>query len=209
MPASNREAYDSIAAQWDEARRAFYGREQHYLDLLLEGLAAPSRILDLGCGTGRPMAEYVLGRGHCVTGVDQSKALLALARSRFPQATWLEARLEDFEPDGPYAGAICWDALFHVPRSHHAAILQRVASRLLPGGKLMITVGGSAHEPFEDTMFGETFAYDSHPPETALALVRDCGLEVVLGEFMNLPTSGRDKGRYAIVARKPPGKTGA
>ena len=209
VTASNRDAYNAIAAHWDVARRGFYGREQPYLDLVLDGLPEFSRILDLGCGTGRPMAEYVVARGHRVTGVDQAEALLAIARSHLPGESWIEARLEGFEPEGCYAGAMCWDALFHIPRAHHAAIVQRVGDALLPGSKLMLTVGGSESEPFEDDMFGERFFYDSHAPERALAMVRACGLEVVLGEFMNLPTSGRDKGRYAIVARKPPGKTGA
>jgi hypothetical protein len=65
----------------------------------------------------------------------------------------------------------------------------------------MLTVGGSDHPAFTDWMFGEEFFYDSHPPETALAILQQVGLEPVLAEFMNLPTSGRDKGRYAIVAR--------
>lgn len=199
----NKASYNTIAAQWDEARSAFHGRERHYLDLLLDGLPVPSHILDLGCGTGRPMAEHVLSRGHRVTGVDQAEALLAIARSRFPQAQWIESRLEDYVPQERCAGAICWDALFHIPREHHAAILQRAAAALLPGGRLMITVGGSESPPFEDTMLGETFAYDSHPPDKALAIVKECGLEVVLGEFMNPPTPGRDKGRYAIVAARP------
>jgi trans-aconitate methyltransferase len=135
--------------------------------------------------------------------VDQSAALLAIAGARFPRAEWIESRLEDYVPRERCAGAICWDALFHIPREHHAAILQRTAAALLPGGRLMITVGGSESPPFEDTMLGETFAYDSHPPEKALAIVKDCGLEVLVGEFMNQPTSGRDKGRYAIIGAKP------
>ena len=34
------------------------------------------------------------------------------------------------------------------------------------------------------------------------AFLADLGFAPVLHEFMNAPTSGRDKGRYAIVARK-------
>ncbi|MEO6026007.1 MAG: hypothetical protein ABIR79_03985 [Candidatus Binatia bacterium] len=38
--------------------------------------------------------------------------------------------------------------------------------------------------------------------EHVLAILADLGFAPVLHEFMNEPTSGRDKGRYAIVARK-------
>jgi SAM-dependent methyltransferase len=56
----NRDSYNEIAASWDEARTAFAGRERDYLDTFLSSLPVPSPILDLGCGTGRPIAEYIL-----------------------------------------------------------------------------------------------------------------------------------------------------
>jgi SAM-dependent methyltransferase len=207
----NRESYDAIATEWDAARVSFYGSERRYLDAMLEGLAAPARILDLGCGTGRPMAEYVLARGHRVTGVDQSAGLLSKARARFPEGEWIHSRIEDFPFDASseerFDGAICWDSLFHIERDRHEGILASVHRSLVPGGRLMLTAGGSANQPgFTDTMFERTFFYDSHPPERLAALLRALGFELVVNEFMNLPTSERDKGRIAIVARKAGGR---
>ncbi len=69
------------------------------------------------------------------------------------------------------------------------------------GGRLMLTVGGSEHPAFTDRMFGAEFFYDSHPPEVELKLLRDLGFETLIAEFLNVPTNGRDKGRFAIVAR--------
>ena len=37
----NRESYNRIAAEWDRARSDFYGREQAYLDAVLEGGLKP------------------------------------------------------------------------------------------------------------------------------------------------------------------------
>ena len=203
----NRESYDAIAREWDAARTSFHGSERRYLEVLLEGLAAPARILDLGCGTGRPMAEYVLSRGHHVTGVDQSEALLAIARARFPEGEWIHSRIEDFPVDidrrCSYDGAIAWDSLFHIERERHESILSNVHHALAPGGRLMLTAGGSQDQPaFTDTMFDREFFYDSYSPEQLATLLRELGFEIVVNEFMNLPTSGRDKGRIAIVARK-------
>ena len=53
----NRDSYNAIAADWDRARIEFFGRERDYLDTFLAGIAAPGPVLDLGCGTGRPMAD--------------------------------------------------------------------------------------------------------------------------------------------------------
>lgn len=213
----NRASYNAIAPRWDEARHSFYGREQFYLDTLLAGMQPGATVLDAGCGTGRPMAEYVIAQGLRVVGYDQSEGMLALARQRFPEQTWIRAALEDCEFDGGeaaegkegnaeagsarYAAAICWDALFHIERRHHPSILHRIRDRLLPGGRMMLTCGGSEHPAFTDTMFGETFFYDSHTPEQTLALLAGLGFRPLVAEFMNEPTSGRDKGRYAIVAQ--------
>lgn len=197
----NRQSYNAIAAAWDTARTTFYGLEREYLDILLDGLPADSHVLDLGCGTGRPMAEYLLARGCRVTGVDQAEGLLALARARFPQAEWLHGTIETYTSPHRYHAIVCWDALFHIERARHEALFARFAQMLAPGGRLMLTFGGSEHPAFTDTMFGETFFYDSHPPATALALLASQGFEFIVSEFINLPTSGRDKGRYAVVGR--------
>lgn len=195
----NRESYNSIAAEWDAARVSFHGNERRYLETVLEGLPAQSRILDLGCGTGRPMAEFVIARGHRITGVDQSEALLGIARSRFPEGEWIHSKIEDFAFDGSCDGAICWDSLFHIERRHHERILSRIRDCLVPGARLMLTAGGSEHPAFTDTMFGHEFFYDSHSPELLASILRGIGFELVINEFMNQPTSGRDKGRIAIV----------
>jgi len=202
----NRESYNAIAAQWDAARTCFYGRERAYVDALLEGLSLPSDVLDLGCGTGRPIAEYILSRGHRVTGVDQADALLNLARARFPDATWINRSIETFVPARKYHAIVCWDALFHMERSLHESVFERIAAMLLPAGKLMLTCGGSDQSAtdgmhgFTDSMFGKTFFYDSYPPAIVLSILGRLGFTSIISEYMNLPTTARDKGRYAIVA---------
>ncbi len=199
--ALNRASYNAVAADWAAARTQLYGPEQRYLEALLNGLAAPGHVLDAGCGTGRPIAEEVIARGHRVTGIDQAEQLLALAAERFPAERWIHAALEEYPFGGEYDAAICWDSLFHIHRMHHRAILERIVASLVPGGRLMLTVGGSAHPAFTDTMFGQEFFYDSHPPEAVSELLGELGLRLIIAEFMNPPTSGRDKGRYAIVAQ--------
>lgn len=199
--------YDKIADSWDGIRHTFFRRERDYLATILEGLPAGSRILDLGCGTGRPMAEHVLASGHHVVGVDGSRELLAKARERFPQSTWIESRVETFVPEGEFAAAIAWDVLFHLPRELHEGILRRLAKWLRPRARLMLTSGGSAHPPFTDEMFGQTFYYDSLPPDELRALLPRCGFTILIDEFINPPTDGRDKGRLAIVAEKDAGQT--
>ncbi len=199
--ALNRRSYEAIAPAWDGARSDFCGREREYVDALLEGLPPGSRALDLGCGTGRPIAGYVLSKGHHVTGVDQAGALLEIARGRYPGATWVEGDVESFDTEGRFEAIVCWDVLFHLDRGTYGAVFRRFAALLVAGGRVMLTCGGSEHPPFTDTMFGREFFYDSHPPKKVLRLLEGAGFVPVVSEFMNPPTGGRDKGRYAVVAR--------
>lgn len=201
--ALNRSSYDSVASAWDAARTSIADRERRYVDMLLNGCPAGETILDLGCGTGRPMGEYVIGRGFHVMGIDQSSGLLEIARARFPSETWIESPIENWPGDGSFCGAICWDAVFHVERVHHAPVLSRIFSCLTAGARLILTSGGSANDPFTDLMFEREFFYDSLPPERLLSLMTDIGYELRLVEYLDLPTGGRDKGRLGVVAEKP------
>jgi SAM-dependent methyltransferase len=199
----NRDSYNRVAGEWSAARTAFYGREREYLDIVLRGLPEGSVILDLGCGTGRPMAAYGIERGYRVVGVDQAEKLLDKARAAFPAETWVHSSIEAYAFEHAYAAAIVWDSLFHIERERHEPILRRVVAGLPAGGRVMLTAGGSEHPPFRDAMFGQEFFYDSNAPGETRDILERLGCRIVLGEFMNLPAGGREKGRYAFVAEKP------
>lgn len=196
----NRDSYNAIAKHWDAARSGLFPHEPSFLQRLTADLCPPARILDLGCGTGRPIAEFLLQQGFSVTGVDQAENLLALAKERLPEGRWLLTQMERFEPDEDYDGAVIWDSLFHIPREQHEPILRKVVRSLRPRARLMLTVGGSAHPPFTDSMYGESFFYDSHAPEAVVSLLKSMGFVIEHAEFINAPSTGRDKGRYGIVA---------
>src|SRR5262249_1166098 len=54
---------------------------------------AGDRVLDVGCGTGKAVAELV-ARGLLATGVDRSEEMLARARERFPLGDFRAATAE-------------------------------------------------------------------------------------------------------------------
>lgn len=196
----NQHSYDAIVLEWDAARIRLSPAEERLLAILTQGLQPGSHVLDLGCGTGRPIAEHLVGRQLRVTGVDQSAGMLEVARRRLPDYAWVLSSIEEYAPAQEFAAAVAWDSLFHIPRTEHSAIFAKVRRCLPIGGRFALTVGGSEHAPFTDTMFGRQFSYDSHPPEVAISLLQAAGFEVLQSEFLNLPTSGRDKGRFAIIA---------
>ncbi|MCW5549517.1 MAG: class I SAM-dependent methyltransferase [Opitutaceae bacterium] len=194
--------YDRIAGQWAAMRVALRAQDRPLLERLLEGLPPGAEVLDLGCGTGRPNAEYIVARGYRVTGVDQSAAMLAKAREFLPGCDWIQAELDAVELSRGFSAVLCWDALFHLERARHGAVLTLAWRTLPPGGRLLFSTGGSAHPPFRDTMWGHEFFYDAHPPAEMVALTDATGFRVLAAEMVDPPTGGRDKGKLAILAEK-------
>ncbi|WP_263597297.1 class I SAM-dependent methyltransferase [Pseudomonas fluorescens] len=74
-------------------------------------------VLDLGCGSGEPVARYVIELGHNVTGVDASDSLVRLCRQRFAQQRWLTADRRNLQLGEKFAGILAWNSFFHLSQA--------------------------------------------------------------------------------------------
>lgn len=191
-------AYDRIAEAWSRARRAEAGerfRERRLVDWLVAPLSPGARVLDVGCGCGQPIATYLVGLGVRVTGLDGSARMVELARRAVPEAAVVLGDMRTAEPGGPFDAIVAWDSVFHLPRAEHAALFARFRSWLRPGGRLLLSLGGSGGE-FTAEMLGETFFYGGHEPEEALRLLKGAGFDIEHWEADD-PTS---RGHIAVLA---------
>ncbi|RIK25208.1 MAG: cyclopropane-fatty-acyl-phospholipid synthase [Chloroflexi bacterium] len=120
------------------------------VDFFEEVLQLPSgsRILDVGCGTGRHSVELVR-RGYQVTGIDFSAGMLAEAKKAAVTAgvtvEWIQCDALDFVTDRPFDAAICMlEAAFALltprqdPIDHDMTILRRVNAALKPGARFLL-----------------------------------------------------------------------
>ncbi|WP_233588444.1 class I SAM-dependent methyltransferase [Legionella septentrionalis] len=64
--------YNKIS-DWVEAHRNQELMERFCLDFITENIPIESKILDVGCGTGSPIAKFFIERGYKITGVDASE----------------------------------------------------------------------------------------------------------------------------------------
>jgi cyclopropane fatty-acyl-phospholipid synthase-like methyltransferase len=190
--------YDKIAARFAQARKPWL--EQRYLPALIDGLAPGDRVLDLGCGAGRPIAERLAAAGLRIVGVDSSIELLRLARRNVPAALLLLADMTEVElANGSFAAIVAWDSLFHVDRRRHREMYGKFARWLRPGGRVLFTSGGTGDEGFTSSMFGEEFFYSSFTPDEVATYLRAAGLTILRREL----DEPRDKGHVTFVAEKP------
>src|SRR5919199_2827628 len=138
-------SYDHIAEQWHSNCRgqAYVDRVLGYVDKVLDDLPPGAKVLDLGCGTGNPIAKYMVQRGYSVIGVDQSEKMLEIAKEVVPEAELIHSGMVEIQFTDKFAAAVAWDSIFHVERKYHSAIYHKIANSLESGGRLLVSVGGS------------------------------------------------------------------
>ncbi len=135
-----KEYYERRAAEYDDAylgTGAYSGRNwpgfEEELDevrAILEGLS-PARVLDVGCGTGF-MTQHLKGE---VVGLDQSAAMLEIARGRVPEATFVRGDALNLPfPDSAFDRTFVGNLLGVLLPPERAALVEearRVASELV------------------------------------------------------------------------------
>lgn len=191
-------SYDHIAEQWHANFRgeSYVDRVLGYVNVVLAGLQPGTKVLDLGCGTGNPIARYIVENGFRLIAVDESKKMLEIARTVVPQAEFIHSDMISVQLEEGFGAAIAWDSIFHVERKHHAAIFGKLAKSLEPGGRLLLSVGGSGADEITSEMFGHTFFYSGHEPDLTRQLLEAAGFEIELWEVDD-PSS---RGHIAVIA---------
>lgn len=104
--------------------------------------AAPTRVLEVGCGWGEFAARMQHELGASVVAIDVSPRMVDLARER-----GIDARLGDVQrlafEDGSFDCAVANWMLYHVPEIDRA--LAELARVLRPSGRLVATTNGMRH----------------------------------------------------------------
>ena len=168
-----------------------YGTDAKYRALLTELCrrlpAGGGSVLDVGCGSGVPVARTLTDAGHRVTGVDLSAVQVRRARERVPQARFLhaDATTAVFEP-ASFDAVVCLFSLIHMPLAEQPPLLRRIAQWLHPGGLFVATTGHGAWTGVEeDWLGGGAPMWWSHADAaTNREWIREAGLTVEREEFL-------------------------
>ena len=193
----NRESYNTIASQWAEFRdKSFVS--QLIMDFS-EKLKPGAKVLDIGCGTGKPVALFLAEKGHHVTGIDLSEKMIEIANNNMIRnADFQCTDFFDFETSKTFDGILAWDSFFHFPKSKQEMIYPKVAKLLNPGGYLLFT-HGDIEDEHTSPMMGQEFYYSAIPKEKIADLLSENGLEI---EFMIKDFIEKETDRGLVVLAK-------
>jgi SAM-dependent methyltransferase len=170
--------YERHAAAWHRRRHPAASLEAGWLNRFISRLAAGAEVLDIGCGTGEPIASWLAAQGFAVTGVDSSSAMLVHARERLPAHTWLQADMRTLRLGQRFAGVLAWDSFFHLDCDDQRAMFGVFADHAASGAPLMFTSGPAHGEAIGD-FEGEPLFHASLAPAEYRALLAQHGFEEV------------------------------
>lgn len=146
--------YDALSQRYDVA---FDGanKYQPWLDELCDRVPAGGTVLDLGCGSGLPVARELVAAGYRVTGVDISGTQVERARQLVAGAEFVHADAAAVRfPPASFDAVVCLYALIHMPLDDQPALLARIAGWLRPGGWFLGTTGEHAWTGSEEDWLG-------------------------------------------------------
>lgn len=168
-------AYARVADHWAETRnRTLF--EEGALRAALVG-QKDARVLDLGCGTGQPIAQWFAAQGCAVTGVDGAAPMLRHFRANLPGARAIEADMRRLDLGERFDVILAWDSFFHLSRADQRAMFPVFAAHAAPGARLLLTTGPGDSEAV-GRVGDEPVIHASLSPHAYRALFADHGFDV-------------------------------
>lgn len=186
------QAFDAIGERYEAA----FGNNEVQIAVVerfVAHLPPGARVLDLGCGTGRPTAAQLVRAGCAVTGVDISEEMLRLARENVPGATFLHSDILSVDlPEGSFDGVTCFFVLLMMRRADIDKMLRRIHDLLVPGGRFACSFVAGDFDGLEIPFLGQPVRLSAYPLATLLELLQAAGFTNIEQEELRFPPAGGD-----------------
>lgn len=169
--------YDRHASTWNKLRTNHF-IDRKWIERFGSLLTPSATVLDLGCGSGQPVARYLIEAGAAVVGVDSSTQMLALCSAQFPAQEWIHADMRTLALNRQFDAILAWNSFFHLKPDDQRQMFPVFRRHASPGALLMFTSGPSHGEAL-GVFEGETLYHASLDPREYTAQLHDHGFELL------------------------------
>jgi 2-polyprenyl-3-methyl-5-hydroxy-6-metoxy-1,4-benzoquinol methylase len=195
----NQNSYNKIANTWHEFR--LKSKPNQVIVDLAQHIKPNGSILDVGCGTGFPNADYLARQGFHVTGIDVSESMINIAQSlKIPHATFEIKDILSFRSPQRFDAIIAFDSLFHLDIKDQLSSLNIIAKHLQTNGYFLMTHGKRQGETTGE-MFGEMFYYSSLDASMYLSHLKTLGF-IILNKIEDYQESSTGTRDFLLIAKK-------
>ena len=174
--------------KWFAENRYAGLEEKSYLDDLLKRMPSNASILDLGCGSGKPILEYLISQNVNVLGIDASERMLEIARLNFPNTSFMLKDMRKLDLDEKFDAIIAWHSFFHLPAADQPGMFRVFRHHLKSNGILLFTSGTDRGEVW-GMNGGENLFHASLATDEYRSLLESNHFEV-LSHIINDPDCG-------------------
>ncbi|WEO70096.1 class I SAM-dependent DNA methyltransferase [Rhizobium rhizogenes] len=181
--------YSRHADAWTSARGTVL-RERAWIERFADTLRPGEAVLDIGCGSGEPIARFLAGRGHPITGVDGSPEMIALFRAHLPGEAAETVDMRSLKMNRRYGGLVAWDSFFHLTPHDQRMMFPIFRDHTEPGASLLFTSGPASGEAL-GTLGGEPLYHASLDPNEYRLLLSENDFEVVAHVVEDADCGGR------------------
>jgi SAM-dependent methyltransferase len=191
--------YERHALDWDADRNLCVDpwNDKPWHERFVSALPAGASVLDLGCGSGSPVARYLVECGLRVTGVDSSPTLVSLCEQRLRDQEWLVQDMRSLQLSRQFDGVLAWDSFFHLRPDDQRRMFSVFARHAAPSAVLMFN-SGPAYGEVVGEYRGDPLYHASLSPDEYTALLTGIGFEVIAHAADDWNTGG---GRTVWLAR--------
>ncbi|WP_326958552.1 class I SAM-dependent methyltransferase [Amycolatopsis sp. NBC_01286] len=181
-PESAAEVFDALGKDYEAAFRTAIA-QRDAITALIESLPPRAKVLDLGSGTGRPVAELLAAAGHDVTGYDIAPKMVEIARAQVPAARFELGDLREltFE-DGTWDAVTTFFSLLQLTRAEQETVIGRLAAWVKPGGLVLLATVPADVDGLDIVFMGHPVRASSFTAEALAGLLRAAGLEIIREE---------------------------
>ena len=173
--------YDETSGSYAEKRDRnplFWEDQCKQLIGLMRGCGS---ILEAGCGPGIE-ARYFIEKGCDVTGIDASEEMLAQARLRAPNGTFMKMDMRDLRfDDGTFSGVWCCASLLHLSKEEAPSAVREFRRVIKDDGTLFVSLKKGDGEGIVQSPDGRKRFFAFYRGDEVEKLVAGCGFVVMDG----------------------------